>query len=308
VSSDFYRRIVEQCFPSLHIRSFTAAPKGWVQYAFEVNGEYIFRFPQGVEGKRQLAVETRLLPEVGRVLSLPVPQFEFVWNGDEPYDKPFAGHRKILGVPLATKDVGSAAAKHLAQQLGTFLSELHSFPTGQAERLRVPRYTPSQWRKEFTTLFARVQSKVFPLLWPPEIPQVTAFWKTFLNNDQHFQFTPRLVHRDLGFPHILWEPTRQEITGIIHWGDACVTDPAIDFAELIDDFGIDYALKVLNGYRLERHATFWRRVTFYARLVPFRAILYGLSRRNRALTEDSLVRIRKDLAAPPTESERKRVS
>lgn len=297
VSSDFYRRIVERCFPRLHIRGFTTVPQGWVQHAFEVNGEFIFRFPRGVEGRRQLTVETRLLPELAGTLSLPVPQFEFVWSGDETYDKPFAGHRKIPGGPLAAKDVKSSTAKHLAQQLGTFLSELHSFPVSQADRLRVPHSTPSQWRQEYKSLFARVQSKVFPLLWPPELPQVTTFWETFLNNKEHFQFAPRLIHRDLGIPHILWDPARQDITGIIDWGDASVGDSAADFAGLLDNFGIDFALKVLSSYRLERDATFWRRVVFYARLVPFHQLLYAITKRNKALIEDSLARIRKDLSA-----------
>jgi aminoglycoside 2''-phosphotransferase len=300
VSSDFYRRIVERCFPRLHIRSFTTVPQGWVHYAFEVNGEFIFRFPRGVAGKHQLAVETRLLPELASTLSLPIPHFEFVWNGDDTYDKPFAGHRKIPGTPLAAKDVKSSAAKQLAQQLGTFLSELHSFPVSQTKRLRVPHSTPSQWRQEYKSLFARVQSKIFPLLWPPELPKVTTFWDTFLNNSEHFSFVPRLIHRDLGSPHILWDPTRQEITGIIDWGDASVGDPAVDFAGLLDEFGIDFALKVLDGYRPERDATFWRRVVFYARLVPFHGLLYAVTKRNKAMIEDSLGRIRKDLSAAPS--------
>ena len=296
MSSDFYRRIIERCFPRLHIRSFTALPQGWVHYAFEVNGEFIFRFPRGVAGKHQLAVETRLLPALASTLSLPIPQFEFVWNGDETYDKPFAGHRKVPGTPLTAKDVKSSTAKQLAQQLGTFLSELHSFPVSQAERLRVPHFTPSQWRQEYRNLFARVQSKVFPLLWPPELPKVTAFWESFLNNSEHFSFVPHLIHRDLGIPHIRWDPSRQEIMGIIDWGDASVGDSAIDFAGLLDDFGIDFALKVLNSYRLERDATFWRRVVFYARIVPFHALLHAITKRDKVLVEDSLVRIRRDLS------------
>jgi len=296
VSSDFYRRIIERCFPRLHIRSFTTVPQGWVHHAFEVNAEFIFRFPRGVAGKHQLAVETRLLPELASTLSLPIPQFEFVWSGDDTYDKPFAGHRKIPGTPLTAKDVKSSTAKHLAQQLGTFLSELHSFPVSQAERLRVPHSTPSQWRHEYKNLYARVQSKVFPLLWPPELPKVTTFWETYLNKNEHFQFVPRLIHRDLGIPHVLWDPTREEITGVIDWGDACVGDPAVDFAGFLNDFGIDFGLKVLDSYRIERDSTFWRRVVFYARLVPFHELLYAITKRNKALVEDCLVRIRKDLS------------
>jgi aminoglycoside 2''-phosphotransferase len=142
-----------------------------------------------------------------------------------------------------------------------------------------------------------VQSKVFPLLWPPELPQVTTFWETFLNNNEHFSFVPRLIHRDLGSPHILWDSAHQVITGIIDWGDATVGDPAVDLAGILNDFGIDFALKVLDSYRLERDATFWYRVVFYARLVPFHELLYAITKRNKALIEDSLVRIRKDLSS-----------
>jgi aminoglycoside 2''-phosphotransferase len=129
---------------------------------------------------------------------------------------------------------------------------------------------------------------------------VTVLWETFLNNDEHFAFIPRLIHRDLGSPHILWDPAHQEITGIIDWGDATVGDPAADFARLLDEFGIDFALKVLDGYRLERDATFWYRIVFYARLIPFHELLYAITKRNKALIEDCLVRIRKDLSVAPS--------
>jgi hypothetical protein len=46
MGTERYRIIIEACFPKLQVRSIAPASEGWDSVAFEVNGDYIFRFPK----------------------------------------------------------------------------------------------------------------------------------------------------------------------------------------------------------------------------------------------------------------------
>lgn len=53
-----------------------------------------------------------------------------------------------------------------------------------------------------------------------------------------------LCHNDLGAEHLLAQDGG--LTGIIDWSDAALTDPAVDFARLLRDFGPRFLHEVLD--------------------------------------------------------------
>jgi aminoglycoside 2''-phosphotransferase len=105
---------------------------------------------------------------------------------------------------------------------------------------------------------------------------MATLWEGFLTDDAHFRFRPGLIHRDLTGEHILCDPTRGLITGIIDWGDATIGDPALDFVGLLWDAGRDFTEAVLAGYQGQVDETFWDRMAFYAELAPVYEIRFGL--------------------------------
>jgi aminoglycoside phosphotransferase (APT) family kinase protein len=73
-----------------------------------------------------------------------------------------------------------------------------------------------------------------------------------------------LAHADLGAEHLLEDGG--VLTGVLDWSDAAITDPALDFARLLRDFGPRFLRSVLDAYDLEQPgAATMARIQFFAR-------------------------------------------
>jgi aminoglycoside 2''-phosphotransferase len=279
-----YKEIIETSFPGLRVETCRLHVNGWDSVALEVNGALIFRFPRPnrPDVEAQLEKERALLPELAKALPLPIPQFEYVGDGPSGSGRRFVGYRKIDGVELRASDLATAQAERIAQQLGEFLSCLHRFPVEQAVRLGLRDVSADDWRRHYQELYKRVRERVFPLLGEPAQARAAALWEGFLTADAHFGFRPVLIHRDLNSDHILYDPGRGTLVGIIDWGDVSIGDPAMDFADLFASYGRNFVEMVLARYEPERDATFWERVSFYASVMPFYEVLFGLEEGDEA--------------------------
>ena len=260
--------------------------EGWSSTVWEVNGEYVFRFPKRPEIAPGLRKEMRLLPVLAPALPLPVPQFEYVWEGGAPHEGVFVGYRKIAGTELLPEHLGagstttvscsSATSDVIAGVLGGFLTTLHRFPLQEALAAGIAEGSPAQWRAQYRAFYQRVRGRVFPLLRVEEQRTVAAIWEAFLEDEANFRFYPALIHRDLGGEHILYDAQRRTITGIIDWEDAGIGDPAQDFTGLLANFGPEFEAQVLAAYGGPPDARLLSRTRFYKAVVPFHEVLYGL--------------------------------
>jgi aminoglycoside 2''-phosphotransferase len=270
-----YRQIIAACFPDLAIERCRPVAQGWDSVAVEVNGRLIFRFPKRRDVEPQYQIERRLLPELANALPLPIPHVAFFWPGGAAYPGIFIGHHLIDGAQLATEHLTPEHTAGLAQQLGQFLSALHRFPSEQATRLGVPAGDQASWRRRFQDQFALIQQQILPLLASAAQARITRDWQVFLNDDTRFPAT--LIHHDLAGEHILYNPARGTISGIIDWGDAAIGDPAIDFTGLLAAYGEVFVERVLAHYQGAIDESFRRRMRFYCGVMPLNTVLFGLS-------------------------------
>jgi aminoglycoside 2''-phosphotransferase len=291
-----YKRTIEKCFPQFKINSIAPVLTGWDNFVLEVNSEYIFRFPKRPALKQQLQKEIQLLRELGGTLSVPVPRFELFWNQKEEWPGQFVVYRKIDGIPLQKEFIKSPQSFNLAEQLANFLTELHQFPLHKAAKLRIPHMTPVQWRHKYVDLYDQVQLRICPLLEKNEVTKTTLLWEDYLTDKANFRFKPVLLHGDLSEEHILCDLDRELITGIIDWGDACVGDPALDFAWLLD-YGKSFIKEVLGSYKGTIDRTFLQRATFYSRIGSFIEILFGLDTGDEVHLRQGLACLRSELPA-----------
>lgn len=260
-------RIIEKNFPQIHIDGIVPVFGGWASDVFEVNGKLIFRFPKWPEIESAIQKEINLLPELAKVLSVRIPNFEFIGR----YNKVvFVGYQKIPGLPLASCDHSRGS---LADQLAMLITEIHRFPVHQAMKLKVPKIN---WHREYVEFYSRVRDKAFPLMNEALLEKAVSVWEGFLDDEDNFWFEPVFIHRDLsGDAHILCNPRRAEITGIIDWEDASIGDPAIDFTGVYGDCGKDFTKRVLAKYGGKVDETFWERTIFYYKIGAFHEIAYG---------------------------------
>lgn len=286
-----YRAAIRENFPGLRLEKLDYLGEGWGNVALVANDLLIFRFPKRPDDAARLALETRLLPELAPLLPLPIPNFTFVSAPkSKRYPYLFVGYEKLPGIPQGEWPEELLAEDWWKARLGQFLTALHGFPPARAAALGVSfinftgtaaRYT--SWRESLEDFYGLVRRKVYPALSEERQDRVAAYFEDFLDTERFFEFEPVLLHGDLSEDHILGDPDRRQLTGIIDFGDICLGDPAFDVSPA-----------VLPFYRGKIDPAFAERQLFYRRLPPFIAATFGMAHSDAALVEYGLGVINSD--------------
>jgi aminoglycoside 2''-phosphotransferase len=266
--------------------------------AWLVDGRWIFRFPRSPEVAERLAIEVCLLPRLAPRLPLAIPRFAYVARdvGDRPA---FVGYEALPGEPLrpqVLRSLPSETVDRVANQLGEFLRVLHQMPLAEVIGCGVPvPAAPPHLLDE--RRFAEIKATVFPVLADDERAWVSQRFASFLVEPSHFQFTPVLVHGDLGPDHIIFDPSRGELGGIIDFGDVAIGDPAGELTWRAD-YGEDFFRKVLSAYSPADDA-FSERVAFRIDCLPLTHISYGLEMRRTADVVEGRRELKRRIGARP---------
>lgn len=295
MSERSYHQIIAACFPDLPIASCVFLAQGWDSVAVLVNGDLVFRLPKRPAIEQMYRKEARLLPLLASALELAVPRFDFFWPGGAAYPHTFAGYPLIAGQPLRAELLRSIPAAPIAAQIGRALGRLHRFPAERAAAAGVPGGDAEAWRAGYRRMYAQVKARVLPLLQRSEQTQVAERWSAYLDESANFQFQPALIHRDLSTEHILIDPERQRVAGIIDWGDAAIGDPALDFTGLYAGLGPQFMEDALAGYGSPPDPALRERAIFYTFVIPFHAILFGQSTNSPPHIGEGLAQLRATL-------------
>lgn len=238
---------------------------GWAFWTFDVDGEWIARFPRtgqtAVAAERELA----LLPELATTLSFRVPQptLSGRWN-----DRAFFVYRRIPGRELAPADA-TCKVVHLIAQM---LAELHAFPVEHAAQpLNAGPVDTARWRL-FKSLWPAIERDALPVMPSDLAGAVTREFDRFLH--ARVEFPACLVHNDLGLEHILYDETAGRPVGIIDFESAWIGDPVIDFVPLRYSVGSGVTKQLAQGRDLGGEVA--RRMWFYRWMGSVHAIIYGV--------------------------------
>ncbi|GGM47290.1 phosphotransferase [Dactylosporangium sucinum] len=183
--------------------------------------------------------ESALLAVVGPHVSLPVPVVRFADPGIGVLAYPMLPGRPLLG---------RAAPAGAGRRIGRFLRELHA-----VETTAVP------------------EEDARPVDWLADLEGPEELLAVLLRTIPEPAQRRVLAHADLGAEHILEHDG--EITGVIDWTDAAITDPALDFARLYRDFGPGLLAEVLDAYGDQRPGM--DRIAFFARCAALEDLAYG---------------------------------
>jgi aminoglycoside phosphotransferase (APT) family kinase protein len=225
VDEPLARRLLAQ-FPELEHVPLRPFAEGWDYTIWLVDERWAFRFP-----RREIVVpgtlrELAVLPELARLLPIPVPVPVFVGEPAEDFPWPFFGSALLPGRELGDAELGNDARVELGRALGGFLRRLHEAevacelpPDGNRRAdmtTRVPKTREQLDELEATGIWRRPAS-VNRLLDEAEAlppPQLSA-----------------VVHGDLHFRQVLVD-AQGAPTGVIDWVDVSRSDPAIDLSML----------------------------------------------------------------------------
>jgi aminoglycoside phosphotransferase (APT) family kinase protein len=240
INAEDAKNIITATFPRFRGMRVALLGEGWDFRLFEVGERWLFRFPKHETSVTKLNMERKLLSGLGEWVSLPVPIYEYYGHSRALSDQPFAGYRKLPGVP---GDLAEAVDRPLvARQLGLFLDTLHTYPLDSAKGAGVP---------EVRDMVAHWRNKAFEGLKKIVDFEANAYrLQQYLSNNSPtpFKGTPRLVHNDLWADHVLIDSRSGGVAGIIDWGDTSIGDPAVDFAGLYTWHGESWLKRVLESY------------------------------------------------------------
>ena len=233
---------IRASFPTLALDSVRHNPDGLANDVIIVNDELVFRFPKDEGARAALAREAKALELVRRYVATPVPYVER--HADD-----FVMYRLIPGEPLYRRTILSqdeCAQERLAEELATFLRQLHAIPRDEAVRELgepAPR-EPDYW----LTRYQEVERHLYSLLWADQRLWIDDLFAPVLEGALDLtRVTPALIHDDLAAYHILYAPLERRITGVIDFGMARLGDPAADFALIISTYGESF-LKRMSRY------------------------------------------------------------
>ncbi len=272
-----FRQAIHLAFPQLEIQSIQRINTGWDAWIFEVDsleGELIFRLPQRPEIAEGHLKEIKLLPYLSDALLVHVPVYKYIYPPGRYFEYGLVGYRKIPGAAL---DQEMASLPPIVQQIGRFLSDLHAFPLELAQSLGIPGTGGESWRQVYLEFYAWIRNNLFPLLDKTGRSYTCELWENYLDKHTNFEFQPALIHGDLAGEHLLCDSSLAAITGVIDWEDATVGDPALDFVGLWFVGSAPFVERILANYSKLVDNGFWNRIHFYADIVPFHEIRFGLS-------------------------------
>jgi len=272
--NDFLEEVqtIQRAYPDFDISSVVSNLAGQYNTVLLVNGDTIFRFPRFVAGIEQLALETEILTAVQPFISLSVPKPIYSSFATAVIGQTFMGYKMIAGeelwLPTFAKITNEAVRESVAQQLATFLHELHHIPIGELLPTPLPI---SDSCEEWEDIYGRVQEKLFPYMRLDAAKSVANHFEGYFAAG--FEYQPCLRHGDFGTGNILYDPEKQRISGVIDFGFTVLGDPAIDFAGLLT-YGQDFVERMQKYYpELE---TYWERIYFYKGTFALFDALYGI--------------------------------
>jgi aminoglycoside 2''-phosphotransferase len=255
---------IEEAFPH-RVEGVRICDNGEDFLVIEVNQEWMFRFPRNAPARRALDCEKRFLPRLEKLSPVPVPQIRY--SGED-----FIGYRKIEGALLTARlfhTLGCEARKRIARQLGGFLSTLHSFPLEQALEMGLTEGW-SGWREKAYQSF---RENAAPLLSATAREEAIAFLEGFFT----LEWKRVVIHGDF-YPsdHVFIDEKRQEVSGVIDFGDLTIEDAATDFQSILEDFGEDFLRDVTACYIIEVDAPFLDRIRTRIKARPLFDAAYAL--------------------------------
>ncbi|MFC5734710.1 Mph(B) family macrolide 2'-phosphotransferase [Cytobacillus gottheilii] len=225
-----------------------------VVFAQDENGtEWVLRLPRREDVMPRTKAEKKALDLVNQYAdSFQSPNWII-------YTNELIAYRKLEGVPAGTIDhnIGNYVweinvnnvPESFHQSLGRVLAELHSIPSDKARELDLIVQTPEEARTSMKQRMLKVKETfgVGDDLWHR--------WQAWLNDDDMWPKKTGLIHGDVHAGHMMIDKDAN-VTGLIDWTEAKVTDISNDFVFNYKAFGEEGLDALILAYK-EAGGYYW---------------------------------------------------
>lgn len=198
---------------------------GFDSHAYQINREWIFKIPRRDDVWNRLIVEKDMLNLFAPDSPVAVPRVEF-------FGERVLGYRMVRGRPLTDdlfKSMNQRNRDVLAEGLGQFLSKLHTVAfDAPGENI----YRGHFFRSGFEKLISQAEKDIYHHLPKGTVKNIEEFLNSMRSDEDNFTHRTGVVHADLHHSHILWDEQREQLAGIIDFGEMSQNAVAADFAYL----------------------------------------------------------------------------
>jgi aminoglycoside 2''-phosphotransferase len=252
-----YLKRIQNVYSHLTIHEAVLNQEGLVNDVVIVNGDLVCRFGKHEWAAENLRHEYNCLALARRHVELALPAW--TWH-----DEDFISYELIRGIPLQryhVMEAGTATRQALAEQLGSFLSQLHTIPIHELEAQGIEPSVTNRSPRQWLRMYAEVQQELFPLLMASARQWVHHHFTPLLDDPAFLEGRQTMMHGDLATYHLLYNPDENRLEGVIDFGTAGLGDPACDLAGIIEEYGESFLCDLDPYYReigaLIERARFW---------------------------------------------------
>jgi aminoglycoside 2''-phosphotransferase len=235
---------IHKHFPKLEIRQIERNAEGLVNDVYIVNRAQVFRFAKDDYARQALQNEVKVLEIARPRLDLPIPRFELLAQD-------LASYPLIPGGPLVRNDIlklGGKDQERIAAELAGFLRQLHGIPLPLVEAVGVASSATVRTRADWLQMYVDVRRELFPLMMAHARRWVEGHFEPLLAEPGWMDCQPALVNGDLGPYHVLFDPNKRRINGVIDFGTAGLGDPAVDFSCILYNYGETFLRRMVPHY------------------------------------------------------------
>lgn len=204
--------------------------------------KWLLRIPRRAGLGKQIMNEKRILQLVSNYLSVQVPDWSIA--NEELVAYPLLDGKPVLVYDTETYEVSWNMGKdneRYIPSLAKVLVELHSIPNEEVLRNELKISTPEQVRNEISGRLHRVKSEL------GISDELEKRYRQWLDNDSLWPNFTKFIHGDLYAGHVLIH-SNGEVSGIIDWSTAQVSDIAQDFSGHVTVFGEESLQSLILEY------------------------------------------------------------
>ncbi|MBS4196462.1 phosphotransferase [Lederbergia citri] len=283
---EWVKNMIINNFENMKIIHIKHLGEGMMSRCYLINHEVVFRFPKEKDGAIDTEKEIKALPNLKKHISLNIPEFIYCGKQDNGY--PFVGYRLLPGEPMDEQlfcSLPSETKNKIAHQIAEFMDQISLYSVEQAKNLKIPEKNFYQY---YLDIFNEVKEKAFAKINKDMQIYISYQFETYLKNKNHFTYSPKLLHADLSMDHLLFDQKRQELTGIIDFGDLKIGDPDYEYVYLLEECGEAFSKKVMELREEENVQEKYEKLSFFLTADNVVLLLEGLNRNNREMFEEAV--------------------
>ncbi|WP_338452936.1 aminoglycoside phosphotransferase family protein [Niallia oryzisoli] len=287
------KKMIKKNFENMPCNHITKLGEGWKSRAYLINHDLVFRFPKEEDGAIDTEKEIKALPTLKKHISLNIP--EFIYWGKQDNGYPFVGYKILSGEPMDEQlfhSLSSGTKKKIAHQIAEFMDQISSFCAEQAKDLDIG---VNNFHQDYLELFHEVKEKVYPKIDQVMKTYISFRFERYLENKENFRYSPKLLHADLSLDHLLFDKKKQEITGIIDFGDMKIGDPDYEYIYLLEECGEAFTKKVMEIRKEENIQHKLEKLSFFLTADNVILLLEALKRNNSEMLEEAIEIIQSEM-------------